>query len=35
MQAAYDTWNAERKEDVSKIPTLRAKAAWNSAMIQK
>src|SRR6266487_3817082 len=24
MQAAYDTWNAERKEDVSKIPTLRA-----------
>jgi addiction module HigA family antidote len=22
MQAAYDTWNAERKEDVSKIPTL-------------
>jgi antitoxin HigA-1 len=27
MQAAYDTWNAEREEDVSKIPTLRAKAA--------
>lgn len=27
MQAAYDTWNAERKVDVSKIPTLRAKAA--------
>src|ERR1700677_711451 len=27
MQAAYDTWQAERKEDVSKIPTLRAKAA--------
>jgi hypothetical protein len=26
-QAAYDTWNAERKEDVSKIPTLRAKVA--------
>ena len=24
MQAAYDTWNAEREEDVSKIPTLRA-----------
>ena len=23
MQAAYDTWNAEREEDVSKIPTLR------------
>ncbi len=22
MQAAYDTWNAERKEDVSKIPTI-------------
>jgi addiction module HigA family antidote len=27
MQAAYDTWNAERKEDVSKIPTLRVKIA--------
>jgi hypothetical protein len=27
MQAVYDTWNAERKEDVSKIFTLRAKAA--------
>ena len=27
MQAAYDTWAAERKEDVSKIPTLRARAA--------
>src|ERR1700694_3978655 len=27
MQAAYDTWHAERKEDVSKIPTLRANAA--------
>ena len=27
MQAAYDTWHAERKEDVSKIPTLPAKAA--------
>ena len=27
MQAAYDTWHAERKEDVSNIPTLRAKAA--------
>jgi len=27
MQAAYDTWRAERKEDVSGIPTLRAKAA--------
>jgi antitoxin HigA-1 len=27
MQAAYDTGNAERKEDVSKIPTLRVKAA--------
>ncbi len=27
MQAAYDTWQAERNEDVSKIPTLRAKAA--------
>ena len=27
MQPAYDTCNAERKEDVSKIPTLRVKAA--------
>jgi len=27
MQAAYDTWNAEREEDVSHIPTIRAKAA--------
>jgi antitoxin HigA-1 len=27
MQAAYDTRHAERNEDVSKIPTLRAKAA--------
>jgi antitoxin HigA-1 len=27
MQAAYDTWNAERQEDVGKIPTLRVKAA--------
>jgi len=27
MQAAYDTWHAERKEDVSKIPTIRARAA--------
>jgi len=27
MQGAYDTWQAERKEDVSKIPTLRARAA--------
>src|ERR1700751_4911440 len=27
MQAGYDTWNAERKVNVSKIPTLRAKAA--------
>jgi antitoxin HigA-1 len=27
MQAAYDTWNAERKEDVTKIQTLRVKAA--------
>jgi hypothetical protein len=27
MQATYDTWNAERKEDVSEIPTLRVKAA--------
>jgi antitoxin HigA-1 len=27
MQAAHDTWQAERKEDVSKIPTLRPRAA--------
>ena len=27
MQAAYDTWHAERNEDVSTIPTIRAKAA--------
>jgi hypothetical protein len=27
MQAAYDSWTAERKEDVSKIPTLLARAA--------
>jgi addiction module HigA family antidote len=27
MQAAYDTWHAERDEDVSKIPTLGARAA--------
>src|ERR1700692_4465888 len=27
MQAAYDTWHAERTEDVSHIPTIRAKAA--------
>lgn len=27
MQAAYDTWQAEQTEDVSGIPTLRAKAA--------
>lgn len=27
MQAAYDTWHAERVEDVSSIPTIRAKAA--------
>src|SRR5213075_84957 len=24
---AYETWHAERKEDVSKIPTIRARAA--------
>jgi plasmid maintenance system antidote protein VapI len=23
MQGAYDTWQAERKVDVSKIPTLK------------
>ena len=27
MQAAYDTWHAERDEDVSAIPTLRGRAA--------
>jgi addiction module HigA family antidote len=27
MQGAYDTWHAERDEDVSKIPSLRANAA--------
>ncbi len=27
MQAAYDTWQAEQSEDVSKIPTIRVKAA--------
>lgn len=27
MQGAYDTWNAEREEDVSKIPTIKVRAA--------
>lgn len=27
MQAAYDTWRVEQEDDVSRIPTLRAKAA--------
>ena len=27
MQAAYDTWQAEREEDVSGIPTLHPRAA--------
>ena len=27
MQGAYDTWHAERTEDVSHIPTIKAKAA--------
>jgi antitoxin HigA-1 len=27
MQAAYDTWQAEQSEDVSKIPTIGVKAA--------
>jgi addiction module HigA family antidote len=27
MQAAYDTWHAEREQDVSKIPTLKIRAA--------
>ncbi len=27
MQAAYDTWHAERRVDVSRIPTLKIEAA--------
>jgi antitoxin HigA-1 len=27
MQGAYDTWHAERTEDVSHIPTIKARAA--------
>ena len=27
MQAAYDTWQAERTEDVSRIPTIKIRAA--------
>jgi hypothetical protein len=27
MQGAYDAWHAERSEDVSRIPTIKAKAA--------
>lgn len=27
MQAAYDTWHAEREVDVSAIPTIRARVA--------
>jgi antitoxin HigA-1 len=27
MQGAYDAWHAERTEDVSRIPTIKAKAA--------
>jgi addiction module HigA family antidote len=27
MQGAYDTWHAERTEDVSRIPTIKARAA--------
>jgi addiction module HigA family antidote len=27
MQAAYDTWHAERTEDVRHIPTIKTKAA--------
>ena len=26
MQAAYDTWHAEREEDVSEIPTIKIRA---------
>jgi hypothetical protein len=31
MQAAYDTWTAERKEEVSKSPTLCAKGAYHGS----
>jgi plasmid maintenance system antidote protein VapI len=27
MQAAFDTWHAERTEDVRHIPTIKTKAA--------
>jgi len=27
MQGTYDTWHAERTEDVSRIPTIKARAA--------
>ncbi|KJC61951.1 HigA family addiction module antidote protein [Bradyrhizobium sp. LTSPM299] len=27
MQGAYDTWHAEQTEDVSRIPTIKARAA--------
>jgi len=27
MQGAFDTWHAEREQDVSQIPTLRGRAA--------
>jgi plasmid maintenance system antidote protein VapI len=27
MQAAFDTWHAERAEDVRHIPTIKTKAA--------
>jgi hypothetical protein len=31
MQAAYDTWQAEQTEDVSHIPTIKAKPAAKAA----
>jgi hypothetical protein len=27
MQSAYDTWHAEQTEDVSRIPTIKARTA--------
>lgn len=35
MQAAYDTWHAEREEDVSKIPTIRTKAAQSDRVLRR
>jgi addiction module HigA family antidote len=33
MQAAYDTWHAEREEDVSGIPTLRPRARISASTV--